>query len=402
MNFLDYIGQYYNYEEKEDKYTFVFKNNRKKSSKYYSIVPPVYDGGFKKIFFYGDEGIKIVRDFLNALIYPKKKSIISLKYLPKEILNNSNLKYNKGSLIVDNAYLATIEYEDKSGKKYEKNVILDIEMQINNFGEAFNERCFDYGTGLRNHHDYKETWVIALCFDNSKELKYDKGANSYFIKELNLDKTQQRKNYVNIYKIFLNKLYNDPQPRSINGEEIGIIGREWIKLFCISLWCKSHNDDKINYYIPSEISFIGKEIKNAIEILSCIDIFERKRARLLLIEEEKTLREIYDDGFAKGKEEGKNEGIVEGMQLGFNQGFDEGMQLGFNQGFDKGMQLGYDNCLIQILDKFFINFKSKQSMDNIEMLGIINYSFLIGRYGQDPDINPFLHFLLNKNMLNFD
>ena len=320
MNFLDYIGQYYNYKENEDKYTFVFKNNRKKRSKYYSIVPPVYDVGFKKIFFYGDEGIKIVKDFLNSLIYPKKASIISLKYLPKEILSNSHLKYNKGTRIVDNAFLATIEYKDKSGKKYEKNVILDIEMQKNNFGEAFNERCFHYGTGLRNGHDYRETWVIALCFDDSKEPEYDKGANSYFIKELNLEKIQQRKNYVNIYEIYLNKLYSDPHPMSIDGEEIGPIGREWIKLFCLSLWCKSYKDDNINYYIPSEISFTGNEIKNAIEILNCIDIFERNRAKLLLTEKENTFREKYDAGFAKGKEEGKNEGIDEGKKLGFNQG----------------------------------------------------------------------------------
>ena len=372
MNFLDYTGKFHVNENEKNKCSFFFKNNVQFENKeYICIVPPVYDVGFKKIFSYSYGGIESARDFLNSLIYPDSKAITSLKYLPKEILSDSHLKYNKGSLIVDNAYLATIEYKDESGNEYKKEVIIDIEMQKNNFGDTFNERCFDYGTGLRNGHDHKETWVIALCFDNSKNPSYDKGAYSYFVKQLNLGKTQDKKNYVKIYEIYLNYLYNEQEPKAlIENKKIGLIGKEWIKLFCLSLWCDSLDNDGINYLIPSEISFEGTEIKNAINILRFLDSLEKQRAQSLLFEEKKNLEEQYDKGFAEGRQE--------------------------------GISQGYDNCLIQIIDKYFNLFKSNQPIDGIEILGKIKLSLLQKKYKNEPFLGNFLDYLLDKNMLDFD
>ena len=129
MNFLDYIGLYYDYPQDKNKYQFAFRNNSYLLSEYYSIVPPVYDVGFKKIFFYRNEEIKIIADFLNDLLFPVTQSIIRLEYLSKEILSNSHIKYNKGTRIVDNAYLALINQYDTYGNIYTKKVILDVEMQ---------------------------------------------------------------------------------------------------------------------------------------------------------------------------------------------------------------------------------------------------------------------------------
>lgn len=388
MNFLDYIGLYYDYPQDKNKYQFAFRNNLFLLSEYYSIVPPVYDVGFKKIFSYSNEGIKIVADFLNALLYPVSQSIIRLEYLSKEILSNSHIKYNKGTRIVDNAYLALINQYDTYGNIYTKKVILDVEMQKGNFGDSFNERCFDYGTGLRNGHNFQETWVIALCFENVKNPSYDKGSNTYITKELNMDKTKVKMNYVKIFEIYLNQLYNTPNPESvISGELIGIKGREWIKLFCVPIWCMPQEKDDINYCIPHDMSFDGKEIQNAIYILSNIDVIERSRTKILLREEQQKLEEEYKKGLQKGKQEGKLEGFIEGNQKGFT------------KGKEKGKQEGKEEYQIKILDKFFANFKSHGSMDNIELLGMVRLSLLEKRYTGDSDLKSFANYLYNKGLL---
>ena len=392
MNFLDYMGIYYDYPQDKSKYQFLSWNNSYIISEYYSIVPPVYDVGFKKIFSYSNEGIQIIADFLNALLYPVSQSITQLQYLSKEILSNSHIKYNKGTRIVDNAYLALINQYDSYGKVYTKKVILDIEMQKGNFGEPFNERCFDYGTGLRNGHNFQETWVIALCFDKTKNPSYDKGSNTYITKELNMDKTKLKMNYVKIYEIYLNQLYNNPYPKSvINGESISFEGKEWIKLFCVPLWCMPKEKDDINYYIPRDISFKGKEIKKAIYILSNIDVIERSRTKILLREEQQKLEEEYKKGLQKGKQEGKQEGFIEGKQEGFTQGKQEG--------FTQGKQEGKQEYQIEILDMFFENFKSNRSMDNIKILPMIKYSFLKERYADDSMLDSFANFLFSQDML---
>jgi len=321
---------------------------------------------------------------LNALLYPVSQSIIRLEYLSKEILSNSHIKYNKGTRIVDNAYLALINQYDTYGNIYTKKVILDVEMQKGNFGESFTERCFDYGTGLRNGHNYQETWVIALCFENVKNPSYDKGSNTYITKELNMDKTKVKMNYVKIFEIYLNQLYNTPNPESvISGELIGPKGKEWIKLFCLPLWCMPKEKDDINYCIPNDISFVGKEIQNAIYILSNIDDIERSRTKILLREEQKKLEAEYKKGLQKGKHEGKVEGFIEGNQ----------------KGFTKGKEKGKEEYQIKILDKFFANFKSHGSMDNIELLGMVRLSLLEKRYTGDSDLISFANYLYNKGLL---
>lgn len=380
MNFLDYIGLYYDYPQDKNKYQFAFRNNSYLLSEYYSIVPPVYDVGFKKIFSYSNEGIKIVADFLNSLLYPVSQSIIRLEYLSKEILSNSHIKYNKGTRIVDNAYLALINQYDTNGNIYTKKVILDVEMQKGNFGDSFNERCFDYGTGLRNGHNFQETWVIALCFEKVKNPSYDKGSNTYITKELNMDKTKVKMNYVKIFEIYLNQLYNTQNPESvISGELIGIKGKEWIKLFCVPLWCTPKEKDDINYCIPHDISFVGKEIQIAIYILSNIDDIERSRTKILLREEQKQLEEEYKKGLQKGKQEGFTEGKL--------------------KGFTKGKQEGIEEYQKKILDKFFANFKSHGSMNNIELLGMVRLSLLEQRYTGDPQLKSFAIYLYNQGLL---
>ena len=100
MSFLDYAGDYEEIDDSE-KYAFTFKGNISRKFKPYLIVSPVFDVPFKKIFFCNDDGIGILKDFLNSILYPESNSIESLITLPKENLSVSSVKKNKCSLIVD-------------------------------------------------------------------------------------------------------------------------------------------------------------------------------------------------------------------------------------------------------------------------------------------------------------
>ena len=98
MQFLNYNGSC----EKitPDYYKFDFKNGFESECKPVFIVPPIYDVSFKKVFYNKVNGLKILKDFLNSLIFPETQAIVELKFIHKEILSNSHLKKNKGTRIV--------------------------------------------------------------------------------------------------------------------------------------------------------------------------------------------------------------------------------------------------------------------------------------------------------------
>ena len=256
LYFLDYLGKCELPEKNEFEHNriFTFKNG-KINAKIRYLVPIIYDVSFKKVFYYDEDGAEIVRDFLNSILFPESNSIIEVKFLPKEILSNSHLKNNKGTKKVDNAYIAKIRQKklnenndlenNNSNDNIEyKNVIIDIEMENGMICERVTGKCFNYGSSLRNRNDFIETWVIALCIDKSKNPGSDKGAKSYFGKKYNISDDIQNMNYVTIYEIYLNGLYNseDELVSVLNNEKIGAKGKEWIKLFCLKLWCDGFNN----------------------------------------------------------------------------------------------------------------------------------------------------------------
>ena len=106
MQFLNYTGDYKKISSKV--YRFDFDDNIETESPPLFIVPPIYDISFKKIFSFKKIGLESARDFLNSLFFPKSQSIIELKCIEKEILSNSHLKDDEGTLIVDNAFIAKI------------------------------------------------------------------------------------------------------------------------------------------------------------------------------------------------------------------------------------------------------------------------------------------------------
>ena len=60
---------------------------------------------------------------------------------------------------------------------------------------------------MRNKNNYKEIWVIPLCFDKTKKLESDKEAKTYFSKKSNNNNFSKTVPCKNTRK-HLNSLYN--------------------------------------------------------------------------------------------------------------------------------------------------------------------------------------------------
>ena len=350
MSFLDYNGTF-DIMEGSDYFSFNYYNKDSIESLPFFIVTPIYDITFKRIFFYNSDALEIVKDFLNHILFPKSLSICELNFIGKEILSNSHIKNNKGTRLVDCAYLAKIKTKEK-GENVLKEVIIDLEMENGKISDAVTKQCFDYGSGLRIENDFKETWVIALCIDDPQYYDKDKNAKCYVKKEFVYGKSK----ILNYVKIYLNSVYDNLNTvvSVINEEVIQDEGKEWFKLFCISLWCKSL-DDKINYCIPHSLIFKGKEIQKAIKILGDIQNIEQKRIKIM-------------ENAKKEKEEEK-------------------------------YQEGYSECILVFLDKFFKCYLDGKSLANIDILGPISYSLLKKRYKNYACLEDFAKILREKNLL---
>ena len=162
--------------------------------------------------------------------------------------------------------------------------------------------------------------------------------------------------FVKIYEIYLNSVYYklDEAKSIINGETIQNKGKEWIKLFSLSLWCDSFGDN-INFCIPSELKFEGEEIKTAIGILGDIQSIEKKRIKIKERSDKEKEKEKYEEGFS--------------------------------------------DCTLRILDSFYENFHHGKSIENIELIGKIPENILKVRYGKYEDSKKFAEILEGKKLL---
>ena len=384
MSFLDYNGTFDEIPNSNNCSFHFHKNDSIESieSLPFFIVPLIYDIPFKRVFYYNPNGLIIMKDCLNSILFPETCLIYDIQYIGKEILSNSHIQNNEGTRIVDSAFLAKIIAEKKDDDVILKDVVLDIEMEKGKISDAITQQCFDYGTGLRYENDFKETWVIAFCIDDPQYFKNDKNAKCYVKKEFKNGQTKIF-NYVKIYEIYLNSVYNEYYNVNsiINNELIKEKGKEWLKLFCLPLWCQS--DDNINYCIPHSLNFKGKEIKKAIKLLGDIQLIEKKRIQILEKAEKKKEEEKYLEGYEKGEKKG----------------YDNGYDNGYDEGKNTGINIGYSNCILTLLDKYFQNFINGKSVENIDMLGKISLSLLKGRYNNDNNLEKFIKVLKGKNLL---
>ena len=361
MYFLDYTGYYEKSNTTE--YRFYFKGEIEIERKPLFIIPPIYHVSFKKIFFSNENGLKILQDFLNSLLFPLSQSIIELKFISKGILNNSHLNQNEGSLFLDNTCIAIIKYEE-NGKEIKKEIIIDFEIESNYHVIKYPKKFFNFEPRFRNQNDFKETWVISLSLNRSKNPKKEYSSKSCITKKYKFNNYENSNdlNYVKIYEIYLNDYYSqlDKEISVFEGEIIQEIGKEWIKLFTIELWAKSANE--YCYCIPSGLKYKGTYIEKAIEILS--DIF-----------------------------------CYEGMKIRVEKNHQKEMEELQQQLVDDSYQKGYSNANLEILDIQFQNYKKGQLPGNIILLQKISSSVVINRYGNSEIVREFIEKLSAQNLI---
>jgi len=361
MYFLQYTGDYD--ETNSAVYTFYFEGEIEAERKPLFIIPPIYDVSFKKVFIRDEKGLKILKDFLNSLLFPLSQSIKELRFISKEILSNSHLKQNEGSLFVDNACIAIIKCE-VNGEKVEKEVIIDFEMESSYQVDKYTQKFFNYATGLRNQNDFKETWVIALGVNRSKKPQKEYSSKSGITKKYKFDNYENANdlNYVKIYEIYLNDYYSqlDKDISVFEGEVIQEIGKEWIKLFTIELWAKGANE--YCYCIPSDLEFKGSYIKKAIDILS--------------------------DTFG-----------YEGMRVNVEKNHQKEMEVIEQKRMDDCYKNGYSDANLELLDIQFQKYKKGKLPGEIILLKKISRSVVISRYGNSKIAKEFIEKLSSQNLI---
>jgi hypothetical protein len=212
------------------------------------------------------------------------------------------------------------------------------------------------------------------------------------IKKYNVNNNPEPLNYIHIYEKYLNDLYkNINNDISIfNNEIIKEEGKEWIKLFTIMIWPKHYISD-INYVIPSNLSFKGTKILEAIELLSDIQEIDKLKIetennalKKFNEENQKIIKDKYDEGYKQGSMDGYQQGEADEYQ----------------QGEANGYQQGYQNMKIQMLDYYFNNYKNGKSIVNIESIGKVSFDFINKRYNSFPQFNGFIQELLSRDLFN--
>jgi hypothetical protein len=324
------------------------------------IAPPIYDVSFKKVFASTKTGLTLLLDFLNSILFPKSKLIKELNFIEKEITSNSHLKNDEGTLILDDVCIAKIQYLDE-GKTKVKDVLIDVEMESNYQVDKYTGKFFNYATGIRNQNDFRETWVIALGVNRSKNPREISFNKSHMIKKYYANDLQKDLDYIRIFEIYLNDYYNkiDEKISIFEGEEIEDIGKEWIKLFTIELWCKKVNESC--YCLPENILFKGDKIKKAVEKLS--DIFGSVEHKIKV---EKKFQKETEENFQK--------------------------QL------DEKYETGYFACLFKIIDKYFQKYVKGENLQSIVLPEKIKFSDLQKKYGESSEFEGFAEILHAQNL----
>lgn len=348
MSFLNYLGKYTG----EKLFRFEFKNNIFYDEPLF-IVSPMYDNVFKKIFFQDEQGAILLKDFLNSTLFPQSNKIKSLEFISKTILSKSDLKYNKGSLIVDNACKVKLH----GIKDY---IILDIEVQISYKQDFQTTKFFDYVAGLRSMNNFMETWVIAFFIDKIKDPYYDKSCYSYIIKN---PKESSPSPYdsksIKIHEIYLNSMMKNissgEKVFTFDNEEMEEKGKEWIKLFSLDLWCNSYYNDLTNYCIPKNVRYKGEYIKKAILIINDFKGIDKLRFKINRHYQEEVLNKAIEDGIA-----------IKNMEN---------------------------------IDYFFNKYTNGNNLENIEILGKVKYDTLINRYNGSVYLDGFINELLKRNLI---
>lgn len=278
MLFLNYTGKF-NKRKREKKIVFKMKNGKTHTTKFFTkIINPTHDNSFKNMFCYKKD---ILKSLLNSVLFPNSKIIEKIEYIQTYFAGKSEIKNRFGfsSKSIDVGCRCFLK--KNNGLNIKNDILIcDLEMQIG-FSDKVEQRFIDYANAIRVHLNYPDTWVISFIIkeniDGNHEINFNKVNSETLVHVKNLQS-------IKLVEINLNHclslIENNEDIKIINGEELGVAGKEWIKFLSIPLWCESDLRDDV-FVIPKytkknfiSCRFIKKAISEIIYEKDALDLSE--------------------------------------------------------------------------------------------------------------------------------
>ena len=187
-----------------------------------------------KILFADKDGEKRLKDLLNAFLYPEEdeNKIQNLSIITKEY-QSENKKMERNFILAD--VICKIDANNES--------FVAVELKIN-IEPTINENAleFDSSESFISNYSYDYSLLISILSQkdyhdiNSEETRKNE------INTLDYMKTIE----INLYKEY--EKLKKGEKIIINGKELDIEGKEFIKLFCLENWAKNSGN---KYIIPN-------------------------------------------------------------------------------------------------------------------------------------------------------
>lgn len=275
MSFLEYSGKN---RKRGEQYIFKMKNGKNFTSKYStSIFNPTYDNSFKNMFC---SRKAIIKSLVNSVIFPESKLIEKVEYSKTNFDGKMPIKrkYSIGSKSFDVGCKCFLKKNNNLNIK--DNILMcDIEMQIG-FSDSTENRFIDDVNQIRVDSNHSDSWIISFILKENID-----GNNVIKLNKINTGSGFCIKNYepVKLIEISLNHclslIEQNKDIKIINGEKLGLFGKEWIKFLSIPIWCDSDAFNENVYILPKHTrknfiscSFIKKAIDQIIYKRQAFDL----------------------------------------------------------------------------------------------------------------------------------
>lgn len=263
MSFLDFTGKV---SEENFEYHFAMKNSNKyiKSSSVTKIRNPIVESTFYFVFLRNE---KIIKNFLNSLIFIGEDEITKLTYINIDYLVIDEDKFGSNKRRIGISATCMMDKKEKYmlsniNQNQDSKILIDLELQIDSFEQDDSERFKYYLNQINSRVKADKAYQIILNLNPGKSPKNKNESSVTFIN--NKSAIINENEFVTIIKIDLNYCYNLLEEQ----KEISILksenklkreGEEWIKYLTIPIWCDEFNDGY--YYFPNlyEKNFIKNE-----------------------------------------------------------------------------------------------------------------------------------------------
>ena len=263
MSFLDFTGKV---SEENFEYHFAMKNSNKyiKSSSVTKIRNPIVESTFYFVFLRNE---KIIKNFLNSLIFIGEDEITKLTYINIDYLVIDEDKFGSNKKRIGISATCMMDKKEKYmlsniNQNQDSKILIDLELQIDSFEQDDSERFKYYLNQINSRVKADKAYQIILNLNPGKSPKNKNESSDIFIN--NKSAIINENEFVTIIKIDLNYCYYLLEEQ----KEISILksenklkreGEEWIKYLTIPIWCDEFIDGY--YYFPNlyEKNFIKNE-----------------------------------------------------------------------------------------------------------------------------------------------